>query len=320
MSGGGKGSETSSSQGMSRSSSFTESGTFVDPNQQRYLDFLRSQATGVASGQIGNIGNVAGNLAGTLMGVGGQAVGSLASGLGGDLAGLRGQLTNFSPQFGPVSTPQADISSFSQEYIAPTIEALGEDINRQLARQLGGAGGIDAGFAAGGTLGGGRNMVERGLAQEAAINQFGQAAANIRLQDAQQRQQLAANQALQTQSLGQQAQALNQAAGLQGGAQQLAALQAAGGIGQSELGGAQAALGSLSGLQQLGLSPFAAEFAPLASLAGIIGGPTVLSQAVGGSESISEQSSQSQKSGGFGGLLSGLGGFMGGYGTLLGAL
>ena len=62
------------------------------------------------------------------------------------------------------------------------IDQMGMDINRQLQRQLGGAGGIDSGFQQSGTFGGARNGIERGLAQEAALNQFGTQAANLRLQ------------------------------------------------------------------------------------------------------------------------------------------
>lgn len=61
------------------------------------------------------------------------------------------------------------------------VDQLGIDINRQLQRQLGGAGGIDSGFQMSGTFGGGRNQIERGLAQEGALNQFGTQAANLRL-------------------------------------------------------------------------------------------------------------------------------------------
>lgn len=61
------------------------------------------------------------------------------------------------------------------------IDQVGEDINRQLQRQLGGAGGIDSQAAMMGGMGGGRNQVERGLAQEGALDAFGRQAAGLRL-------------------------------------------------------------------------------------------------------------------------------------------
>ena len=58
------------------------------------------------------------------------------------------------------------------------------------------------------------------------------------------------------------------------------------------LGGGQLGLGGLGQLQgqfNLGLSPFQGQFQPLQNLAGIIGGPTVLSQ--GTSQSTGQASS-----------------------------
>jgi hypothetical protein len=151
------------------------------------------------------------------------------------------------------------------------------------------------------------------------------------LADAQQRQQLGFQQSLQNAQLAQnQAQfgaglqqqvgLANQQAGLSGQqANQQAMLQALMGGGQLagqqqglQQAGALGQLGSLSGLNQLGLSPYGAQFAPLQGLGAILGDPTVLQNAFGQSQSQSTQSSQTTDSG--------LGGLLGGAGALFGGL
>jgi hypothetical protein len=117
------------------------------------------------------------------------------------------------------------------------------------------------------------NLLQSDLASR---RQLGGVAAG--LQTAQTGQQLQAAQALGGQGLaqtGQQAGILSQLLGTQA-----QGLQAAGGLGLAQqgqnVGAAQAGLGNLSGLFNLGLAPFQAEFQPLQNLAGLIGDPTVL--------------------------------------------
>lgn len=155
--------------------------------------------------------------------------------------------------------------------IEPVIGTLGEDINRQLQRMLGGAGGVNTQSALAGGLGGGRNQVERGLAQEGALQEFGRQAGQLRLSDYQQRQQL------QGQALGQAGQLFGQGQG-----QQLGALGVAGDL-QSQ-GLSQALQNALGGGQlygaatQLGMSPFSGQLGLYEQLANIFGNPTVLQQ------------------------------------------
>jgi hypothetical protein len=209
------------------------------------------------------------------------------------------------------------------------IGQLGEDINRQLQRQISGAGGIGSGaIGAGQGPLGGRAQVAQGIAQQGALDAFSRGATSLRGQDI--GRQLGAAQALggleqggiqqQLQAGAQLGQfgvqglgALGQQQQIQQGGQQLGlgaqqiGLGAQGlglqqqGIGlqqqqlqqQGQLGAGQLGLGGLNALQgqfNLGLSPFQAQFQPLQNLAGIIGQPTVLGQ---------ETTTQRGSSGGF---------------------
>ena len=76
--------------------------------------------------------------------------------------------------------------------------------------------------------------------------------------------------------------------------------------------GALGQLGSLSGLNQLGLSPYAAQFAPLQGLSSILGDPTVLQRA---QQQGQMQSSGKQKTNE--GYLSAWGNFMQGMGSMM---
>lgn len=261
------------SKSKSQQTSSSQQSSFVDEAQAPFLANLRETAQGLQQKQqqtignlfpqaqglqqqgqdflssiFGNIGQLGqGGQAGGLGGV--QALQGIAGGQNASLQALQQQATGQSPVLGQ------------------QIEGLGEDINRQLQRQLGGGAGIAGQANQAGQLGGGRQGVESGLAQEAALTQFGRGATSLRAQDQQQRlgsaqaalgAQFGAGQALGGFSQGQQA--LNQ---------------------QGQFQGAQAGLGGLGALQgqfNLGLSPFQAEFQPLQNLAGILGGPTVLSQ------------------------------------------
>ena len=111
-----------------------------------------------------------------------------------------------------------------------------------------------------------------------------------------QQQQIQAAQALQGGALGQQGQNIGAlTALLQGGLQ---GAQGAGALGlgqqQQQFGAAQAGLGSLGDLFNLGLAPFGAEFGPLQQLAQLLGGPTVLGQSFGQDRSRASSFAQSQ--------------------------
>lgn len=75
--------------------------------------------------------------------------------------------------------------------------------------------------------------------------------------------------------------------------------QAAAGLTDAASSAASAIPGMAQGIYNLGMSPFQAQWAPLTSLAGILGGPTALGQSYGLSQaqSIGEQASQAMSKG-----------------------
>lgn len=207
--------------------------TFVDPSQQPFLNFLRSAGQGIAGGQLGagGVGDVAGQQAAQLGGIGQGFLQNLQGIAGGGGAGqefLQQRLAGQNP------------------FLNEQISQLGTDISEQFQQSI--LPGIRRNAVAVGGLGGAREGVATGLAAQGAQDAFAQQAANLRFQDV----------------------GLRQAAA--GQFQQGQNLQA-----QAALGG----LGSLGGLANLGLSPFAAQFSPLAQFANLLGGPTVLSRSQG---------------------------------------
>ena len=312
---------------------------FVDPAQQAFLRNLRQQAQqlqGQQQGQIGGLFGLAGGLQGQgqnflsnlaqtqqqlgqqgqqlgqvpgAQGIqGGQAIGQLTGGIGGGLSALQGIAGGQGPSQAQQALAQQAFGS--SPVLGEQIGALGEDINTQLQRQIGGGGGIVAGAIGAGQGGlGGRAQVATGLASEAALTQFSRGATGLRSQDIGRRlgaaqalggleqggiqQQLQAGGLLGQFGLGglvavgqqQQIQQGGQQLGLAGQQiqlgqqglgfqQQQLAQQGLLGAGQLGLGG----LGALQGQFNLGLSPFQGQFQPLQNLAGIIGQPTVLTQ------------------------------------------
>lgn len=99
---------------------------------------------------------------------------------------------------------------------------------------------ITASAVAGGNLGGGRQGVAQGVAQAQVANDFTRNAANLRYQDVQSKDQIAAN------------------------------------ISGNSIAAANTGLGSLPGLLDIMERGQNAELAPYSSLAGILGGPTTL--------------------------------------------
>lgn len=240
MASGGKSSSKQSS--VSSSEGFGASQSYVNPEQAGYLAQLYGAGSGVAGQQMGTIGADASSIGGSLfdqasnflrtLGGTGAATGQAAAGL-----------TGFRPDFTAGGAAASGV-----------VDQLGADIARQLERQTTGAGGIDSTAALAGNLGGGRNQVERGIAQEGALETFGREAGNLRLQAGQ------SAEAMRLQALGQGGQLT--AAGEQLGA-----------------GAAGAGLSQLPDVFNLGLAPYAAQFGPLQALSSLLGSPTVLNSA-----------------------------------------
>ena len=289
--------------------------TFVDPSQVPFLNFLRGQGQQVAGQQIGSIGGVASQLSGQLGGIGQGLLGGLQQGSqalapgaqtsisqllgitgGADAAALRGaaggqlagtdQLQDLAGGGG-----FGGLQSLLQpgQQVGGQLDALDVAIQRNLASSLGTLGG-QATLA--GQTGGDRQAFLSSEAAGRAQEQFAGGAAGILASDLAQRrqlggvaaqQQLGAAQALQGGALGQQGLNVQALQGLLG--TQLGGAQAAGGLGLQQqgqqFGAAQAGLGSLSGLFNLGLSPFQAQFSPLQNFAQLLGGPTVLGSSFG---------------------------------------
>jgi hypothetical protein len=215
MASGGK-SETRSNS-TSSSTASTDSRSFVDPSQAGYLDRLRAGAEGLQQNLQGDFTNL-GRLGQDLLGQGQTFLQSLTS-------------------------PQAGLAELGgQAPIQGVIDQLGADINQQVERQIGGAGGANSQAALAGSLGGGRNQVTNALVNEAGIQEFGRRSGELRANDLASRRQF----------------------GL--GAEQLR---------QTGLG---AGLDALPGLQGIGASSLAGQFGGLGILADILGSPTVLQE------------------------------------------
>ena len=263
------------SSSKSRSQSTQES--FVDPSQAPFLQQLRQQAQGLQGQQQQQIGSLFGlseglqgqgqGFLGGLQGTQGQLGQFGQAGFGQGQAGIDA-LTGIAQGTNPAAQALQAQATGQNPFLQQQIDQLGGDITRQFERGLQGVRGEAVG---GGQLGGGRQGVAEGLLGESAQRQFAQSSTALRNADL--GRQLQASSGLlgfQGQAAGQLGQ-LGQQQGLQNQQSQLQGLL---GQGQLGLGG----LGALQGQFNLGFSPFQAEFSPLQSLAGIIGGPTVLSQ------------------------------------------
>lgn len=276
------------SKSKSQSQSSSQQSSFVDPAQQGFLQDLRTQAQQLQGQQQQRIGDLfglgqglgqqgqgfLGGLQGAqqqLGGVGGIDQGAIQNILGGGQAGIE-SLTGIAQGTNPALQSLLAQSQGQNPQLQNQIGQLGQDISRDFLQQINP--GITGGAVQAGQLGSSRQGVAQGLAQQGAIDAFGRGATQLRSDDI--GRQLQASQAV----LGQQQGAAGQLGGFQQGA--LQAQLGQGGLTQAGiLGGGQlglGGLGSLQGLFNLGLSPFQAEFSPLQNLAGIIGGPTVLSQ------------------------------------------
>jgi hypothetical protein len=281
------------SQGSQQSQQSSQS--FIDPAQLPFLSNLRSAAQDLAFSQAGPISAQANQLSSGLL-TGGQqflqglqgAAGGLAPGVAPALGGL---LTFQGPDQSAANALIQGAGQGAPQLLqqSPALQGQVDALQQAIQANLAATSGTIAGQATlqGGT-GGSRQALATGLAGQEAQRQFGQGASNLFAQDFATRQALAP-QLLQTQ-LGA-GQALQQGA-LQGSQQQLGALGVLGqlglGAGQAQTDAALGGLGSLSGLFNLGMSPFAAQFAPLLALNEIIGRPTVLQTSQGTSSGSSE--------------------------------
>ncbi len=277
------------SKSKSQSQSSSQQSSFVDPAQQGFLQDLRTQAQQLQGDQSGRIGELRGlsdrlggigsgfidqlqgfqqQLRGGVPGIDQGAVGGI---LGGGQAGIEA-LTGIAQGTNPALQALQAQASGQNPQLQNQIGQLGQDISRDFLQQINP--GITGGAVQAGQLGSSRQGVAQGLAQQGALDAFSRGATQLRSDDI--GRQLQASQAV----LGQQQGAAGQLGGFQQGA--LQAQLGQGGLTQAGiLGGGQlglGGLGSLQGLFNLGLSPFEAEFSPLQNLAGIVGGPTVLSQ------------------------------------------
>ena len=232
--------------------------SFVDPTQAGYLADLYGRGAGLTASQMGEVGPWAQGAASDLYGYGRSLLpGSFGSpGAAQARAALMGR---------GITAPRIALQEAAD--LDPYLAQVGGDIVRQLQRQLGGAGGIGTGFGVAGTAGGGREQVERGLAQEAALNAFASQSAAMRLADLEQRRQLAGQQAL-----------LEQGAT----SQDLERLQAAGRLGlgetEAELAGRGLGLQSLSPLLNLGLTGYGAAWSPLLAYREVLGPAVTLEE------------------------------------------
>lgn len=259
-----------------KSSAKQSSSSFNDPAQAPYLAQLRSGAMNAFQGMPSQAPLYAQAAAGA-----GQLAGTQFADPAAMNANVRSGLTGFDPA-NPYAAKLADYAARMQQGSSQGIDqvvgTLGEDINRTLREMLGGAGGVNTASALSGTLGGGRNEVSTGIAQRGALDAFGREAGNIRLSDYQARQ-------------GQALQALQGAGSLQGQSMGLD-LSRLGQISNLNQGEQQAGLSNALGMgalqtqaQELGFAPFRNNMTLWQQLASVIGGPNVLNQSRGKSDS-----------------------------------
>ena len=190
------------------------------------------------------------NTAESQMGAGGM--GDVANQLSGQL-GQAGQ--DFLGQLqGLAGTQELSGTGFLEQrlnqanpFLNQQIAQLGQDIGEQFQQSI--LPGIRGSAQQVGAYGGSRQGVAEGLAAQGAQDAFAQQAANLRFQDVGLRQAAAG----QLQSAGLQQQGLQAAA-------------------------ANTGLGNLGGLMNLGMSPFGAQFGPLAQFAQLLGPANILNR------------------------------------------
>jgi hypothetical protein len=240
-----------------RSSSFGAGSSYIAPMQQGYLQQIYGAGSQLAMQQQPQVAAYTGGQGANALEQGRAFLEQLSGQAGGSNQFL-GQLRDFRPDY-----------SAGQTAVQPVIDQLGRDITQQLGRQVSGAGGINSQEALAGNLGGGRNQVRAGIADEAALQTFGREAANLRY---------SAGSAGVEQQL---------RAALGGGQLEAQDVATRGALSQAGIGGAQSVF-------NMGLSPFSAQFGPLQAYAALLGGPTVLQSQF--DQSQSQRTSRSQGS------------------------
>lgn len=315
----------------SQSRNDQQSRSFVDPNQIRFLDTLRSDAQQLASAQQDQIGGVANQLSGRLGGIGNQLLGGLqgaaqtfAPGAASSISGLLGLSADpIAQQLQQLAQPQALAGQDALQAIASgqqgsqlnlqsllepgaqiggQLGALDEAIQRNLSSTLGTLGGS---AALAGQTGGDRQAFFSSEAAGGAQRAFAGGAADILSSDLASRRGLAGTAAgLESAQLGRQltaAQTLGgqqlsqfgQAGGILGGllGQQAQGLQAAGGLGLQQQ---QQQIGAgQAGLGQLG-NLFNLGLAPFGAQFSPLQN---LSQIIGSPTVLNQSQGQSRSSG-----------------------
>ena len=189
------------------------------------------------------------NVAGGQLGAGG--IGDVSNALSGQLSDRGSNFLNTLQGAGQGVLPGTNFLeqrlSEQNPFLNQQISQLGSDLGQQFQQQI--LPGIRRGSQVIGAQGGGRQGVAEGLASQGVSDAFARQAGSLRFQDVTARQ---------------------------GAAGALAGF----GLGQQQLQaqGAQAGLGSLADQFNLGIAPFAAQFAPLQALSDIVGAPTVLNR------------------------------------------
>lgn len=270
MASGGKKKDSSRSRSNTYGEQASFDRTFVDPSQQPFLQDLMQQAQGFVQSQMAN-----NNVQGLADQFGQQGQDIMALLQQQNVNPAAAQLMNFKGGIDPESMSMADLT--------PQIDNLGADINRQLQRQLGGSGGVNTQAALSGSLGGGRNQVAQGIANEGALNAFARQSGDMRLNEYQrvQNSQLQAMMANQSAEL--------QAQGLGG---QLMGQQNA--LNQQ---GLNSAASMIPQLFNMGMAPGQYQQGLLQFLQGMIGDPTVLSEGASRGYETSMSTSRGKGSG-----------------------
>jgi len=148
--------------GSGSASAQASGSTFVDPNQQGFLDFLRNAGQGLAGQQAGGLQG----LFGQAQGLFNQGQGFQNTGVNNQFLGALGQQAGGNPELVAAQTAQLgqDIGQFQQEQVLPGIrrDAIG-----------------------GNALGGGRQGIAEGIAAQEATRAFSRGAVDFQGQDAQ---------------------------------------------------------------------------------------------------------------------------------------
>ena len=146
----------------SKSQQNSSSSTFVDPNQQPYLQDLYRQGAALQQAQQPLVNEISGNL---------------QSGLSNQGNFVGGQLQQQAGGGGVYQQGLQQLGSQSNPYLNQQVQGLGGDIQRFLSQSLQGVG---QGFNTAGQYGSSRQGLAEGQAITGAINEFGQQAANLR--------------------------------------------------------------------------------------------------------------------------------------------